>query len=98
MVYTVNKLTAIAGISVRTLHYYDRIGLLKPASYSRSGYRNYGEKEALRLQQIMFFRELGFNLADIKTILSGQNFDAVEALKSPRKLLQHKAQRLAEQW
>jgi DNA-binding transcriptional MerR regulator len=96
MIYTVNKLAVIAGISVRTLHFYDRIGLLKPRSYSQSGYRYYGEEESLRLQQIMFFRELGFSLSDIGKTLSDRSFNAVEALKTHRKLLQQKAERLAE--
>ena len=66
MVYRIKQLAQLAGISVRTLHYYDRIGLLKPESYTGSGYRQYGEASVLRLQQIMFFRELDFSLDDIK--------------------------------
>ena len=94
MVYTVKKLADLAGVSVRTLHYYDEIGLLKPLSYSRSGYRHYGDEAAARLQQIMFFRELGFGLDDIKNIMSRPDFDMLAALEEHRTLLQKKAKRL----
>ncbi len=64
MVYTVKRLADLAGVSVRTLHYYDELGLLQPRSHSASGYRHYGEEELVRLQQIMFFREMGFSLLE----------------------------------
>ena len=92
MVYTVKKLADIAGISVRTLHYYDEVGLLKPHSRSRSGYRYYGDDAVLKLQQIMFFRELGFGLDDIRKIISSPDFDVLEALLSHRALLTKKAE------
>ena len=95
-VYTVKKLAELAGVSVRTLHYYDEVGLLKPESRSQSGYRRYGEEAAVRLQQIMFFRELGFGLDDIKKIVSRPDFDIVEALQSHRSLLMKKAERISE--
>ncbi|MBE7176296.1 MAG: MerR family transcriptional regulator [Mucilaginibacter polytrichastri] len=60
----------MAGISVRTLHHYDRIGLLKPGRRTDAGYRLYGQNELLRLQQILFYRELGFALGDIKEMIS----------------------------
>jgi DNA-binding transcriptional MerR regulator len=66
MDYTVKQLADLAGVSVRTLHYYDQSGLLKPESYSTSGYRRYSETSVVRLQQIMFFRELDFSLEEIK--------------------------------
>jgi DNA-binding transcriptional MerR regulator len=96
MVYTVRQLARIAGVSVRTLHYYDRIGLLKPASHSSSGYRQYGEEAVVPLQQIMFFRELGFSLDDIKDIVSRPDFDVLEALRSHRTLLKKKSERINE--
>jgi len=92
MVYRIKQLAELAGISVRTLHHYDRIGLLRPESHTGSGYRQYGEASVLRLQQIMFFREVGFNLEDIEKILSRPGFDVLEALKSHRILLTKKAE------
>lgn len=94
MEYTVRKLADIASISVRTLHYYDEMGLLKPRSRSANGYRYYGEEEVERLQQIMFFRELGFSLNEIKQILSRPDFDVLEALQSHRSLLEKEAERI----
>ena len=66
MEYTVQKLASLAGISTRTLRYYDEIGILKPARINSSGYRIYGKKEVNRLQQILFYRELGVSLDSIK--------------------------------
>jgi DNA-binding transcriptional MerR regulator len=82
MEYTVNKLAKLAGISTRTLRYYDEFGLLKPARISLNGYRIYGQKEIDRLQQILFYRELGVPLVKIKSILSSDDFDAQAALES----------------
>jgi DNA-binding transcriptional MerR regulator len=96
MDYTIKKLAALAGVSVRTLHYYDEIGLLKPRAYGLNGYRWYGEEEAAKLQQIMFFRELGFGLAEIKGIMSRPGFNMLEALESHRKLLSLKVERLGD--
>ena len=93
--YTIKKLARMAGVSVRTLHHYDHIGLLKPASRTSAGYRRYGEQELLRLQQILFFRELDFPLGEIRDILDDPAFDQVEALKNHRRLLQRRAERLA---
>jgi DNA-binding transcriptional MerR regulator len=69
MAYTVKQMADMAGVSVRTLHYYDQIGLLKPETYSRSGYRLYSETSVTRLQQILFFREMDFNLKEICQIM-----------------------------
>ncbi len=66
---TVKQLARDSGVSVRTLHHYDEIGLLKPATVGDNGYRYYGRDEFLRLQQILFHKELGFALAEITTIL-----------------------------
>jgi DNA-binding transcriptional MerR regulator len=87
MAYTVNKLAKLSGVSVRTLHFYDEVGLLKPAYYGTNGYRFYEEEQLLILQQILFYRELGFELKQIKKVLGRSNFDKVEALKSHRKVL-----------
>lgn len=92
--YTVNQLGKLAGVSVRTLHYYDEIGLLKPTEVRRNGYRSYGENELLRLQQILFFRELEFPLGDIKRIIDSPGFDAVAALKEHRRSIERKRTRL----
>ncbi len=92
-VYTVKQLARYAGVSVRTLHHYDAIGLLQPAR-RRNGYRQYGQAEVLRLQQILFFRELGFSLEEIKEILSRPDFNVLEALEQHRTLLQKRSERL----
>lgn len=96
MDYTVKKLASIAGVSVRTLHYYDELGLLKPKSRSACGYRYYDEEAAVRLQQILFFRELDFGLEEIKKILARPDFDVIEALQSQRALLRKKSERIRE--
>jgi DNA-binding transcriptional MerR regulator len=95
-VYTIKKLAEQAGISVRTLHYYDDIGLLKPEFRSANGYRHYGEDALVRLQQILFFRELDFSLDEIKKIVSRPDFSVLEALESHRVLLKKRRQRLDE--
>lgn len=87
MKYTVKKLANLSGVSVRSLHYYDEIGLLKPAYVNEAGYRYYGEEQLLLLQQIMFFKELGFELKKIQEILGNPDFDKVNALRSHKKLL-----------
>lgn len=87
MIYTVNKLAKLSGISIRTLHFYDEIGLLKPALRQDNNYRYYEEEQLLVLQQILFFRELGFQLKDIQEILASDDFDKVEALQSHKKIL-----------
>ena len=92
--YTVQKLATIAGVSVRTLHYYDEIGLLKPASIKENGYRVYGPEELLRLQQILFFRELEVSLDQIKTIISSPVFDEIAVLEDQKKLLTLKQKRM----
>jgi DNA-binding transcriptional MerR regulator len=75
---TVKKLADSAGVSVRTLHYYDEAGLLQPRYRSANGYRQYDEDAVVRLQQIMFFRELDFSLAEIKKIMSQPDFNMIE--------------------
>lgn len=94
--YTVSQLSKISKVSVRTLHHYDSIGLLKPAARTVSGYRIYKDQELIQLQQILFFRELDFSLNEIKNILASPNFSVIEALKNHRQLLTKKRERLAE--
>lgn len=93
--YTVKQLAKMAGVSARTLHYYDQIGLLAPSARSESGYRQYGETELLRLQQILFFKELDFSLSKIRSILDDPDFDTVTALENHRLLLQKQSERTA---
>ncbi|WP_394137739.1 MerR family transcriptional regulator [Cytobacillus oceanisediminis] len=93
MEYTVQKLAQLAGVSTRTLRYYDEIGILKPARTNSSGYRIYGQREVDRLQQILFYRELGVSLDQIKELISAPAFDAADALKEHReKLLEKRIQ------
>ncbi|PYI54213.1 MerR family transcriptional regulator [Paenibacillus flagellatus] len=87
MEYTVQKLGRLAGVSTRTLRYYDEIGILKPARMNSSGYRIYGQAEVNRLQQILFYRELGVNLDRIKELVTDPSFDGIEALKEHREQL-----------
>jgi DNA-binding transcriptional MerR regulator len=87
MAYTVKKVAKMSGVSVRTLHFYDEVGLLKPASRAANGYRFYDEAQLLTLQQILFYRELGFELKQIKRLLGRGDFDRIAALESHRKVL-----------
>ncbi|MFT9493818.1 MerR family transcriptional regulator [Anaerosolibacter sp.] len=87
MEYTVQKLGKLAGVSTRTLRYYDEIGILKPARINSSGYRIYGQREVDRLQQILFYRELGVSLDNIKEIVTSPSFDGASALKEHREKL-----------
>jgi DNA-binding transcriptional MerR regulator len=87
MAYTVKKLATMSGVSVRTLHFYDEAGLLKPARVGANGYRFYEEAQLLTLQQILFYRELGFELKQIKRIIGRSDFDKVAALESHRTVL-----------
>lgn len=92
--YKVKDIADIAGISVRTLHHYDDIGLLIPDSVTEKGYRLYSLENLERLQQILFFKELDFNLNEIKEILDNPNFDKKEALNNHKRLLEEKVRRL----
>jgi DNA-binding transcriptional MerR regulator len=93
MEYTVKQLGDLAGVSGRTLRYYDQIDLLKPAWVSAAGYRMYGPKEVKRLQQILFFRELGVDLETIRELIDAPGFDEKQALLRHReRLLERKRQ------
>ena len=91
----IKEFAELSGVSVRTLHYYDEIGLLAPASVDRStGYRYYDENSLLRMQQILFYRELDFSLKSISEMLSAPNYDTATALKAQKNLLVLKKERL----
>jgi MerR family transcriptional regulator, thiopeptide resistance regulator len=92
--YTVKQLSDLAGVSVRTLHYYDEIGLLKPSSVGKNRYRQYTDDSLFRLQQILFYREMGLELTQIKEIIEDRNFELVTALQTHRQTLQEKIDRL----
>ena len=77
---TVNEVSKLTGVSIRTLQYYDTIGLLKPIEYTESGYRLYDDTSLERLQQILMFKELEFPLKEIKKIIDAPNFDRNKAL------------------
>ncbi len=94
MEYTVQKLGKLAGISTRTLRYYDEIGILKPARINSSGYRIYGKKEVDRLQQILFYRELGVSLDSIKDMVTAPSFDGAKALREHHDKLLRKREQL----
>ena len=83
----INEVSKLSGVSIRTLQYYDTIGLLKPSSYTESGYRLYDDTALERLQQILLFRELEFSLKEIKEILDSPNFDSTKALEQQIELL-----------
>jgi DNA-binding transcriptional MerR regulator len=94
MAYTIKKIADLAGVTTRTLRYYDQIGLLSPAQTGDNGYRYYDQGSLLTLQQIMFFRELDVPLKDIQLILDHPDFDLLQALQDHRRTLQAKARRL----
>ncbi len=94
--YTVRQLAGVAGVSARTLHYYDEIGLLKPERNPQNGYRLYGRAALLRLQQILFFRELGLSLEEIQAMLDRPDFDLLVALENHRRALLARQERLGQ--
>lgn len=92
--YTIKQISGLAGISIRTLHYYDEMGLLKPELVGTNGYRYYSNASLLRLQQILFYRELDLSLEQIRAILGSPDFDALNALDSHRNALLGRVKRL----
>ena len=96
MAYTVKKLSELSGVSVRTLHYYEEEGLFIPAYYGANGYRYYEEKELLQLQQILFFKELGFTIKQIKKVVGKNDFDQLLALYSHRESLQQEWEKIGQ--
>ena len=94
--FTVKQLSKMAGVTPRTLHHYDDIGLLKPSQVGENGYRYYGEEALIKLQQILFYRELDFPLEEIRRIMGRRDFDLLGALQSHREALQKKSARLSQ--
>jgi MerR family transcriptional regulator, thiopeptide resistance regulator len=94
MTLSVSQVSKLSKVSVRTLHHYDALGLLRPSGRSEAGYRLYGQRDLVRLQRILFYRELEFSLDEIKEILSNPSFDLRTALLSQRQLLEEKIVRL----
>ena len=92
--FTVKQLSDLAGVTPRTLHHYDQIGLLKPSRVGENGYRYYGEESILHLQQILFYRELGLPLEAIKKIMGRRDFDVLSALESHKKEIGKRITRL----
>jgi DNA-binding transcriptional MerR regulator len=92
--YSVGQVASYAGISVRTLHHYDEIGLLNPGGRTRTGYRRYAERDLERLQQVLYYRELGFPLEEIATILDDPGTDAAAHLRRQHALLTRRIDRL----
>lgn len=91
----IKEFAKLTGVSVRTLHFYDEIGLLKPPSVDeQNGYRFYDENSLMRMQEILFYRELDFPLKEIRTILSSPDYDKKKALKEQKHLLTLKKERL----
>lgn len=91
---TVHEVSGLTGVSVRTLHHYDAIGLLKPTQFTEAGYRLYDDEALGLLQSILLFRELEFPLKDIKNILQSDSFDIIEALEDQIELLLLKRERI----
>ncbi|GEN55045.1 MerR family transcriptional regulator [Halobacillus faecis] len=94
--YKVKEMAELTGVSVRTLHHYDHIDLLAPTYVSENGYRLYSENELVRLQQILFFKEMDFSLRKIKEILDHPDFDEADALQRHREILSEKKKRLEQ--
>lgn len=94
MAMTVSQVAKLTGVSIRALHYYDEVGLLRPSGRSEAGYRLYAPAELERLQQVLFFRELGFPLEEITRIVTDPGFDVGAALRTQRQLLAEKVVRL----
>lgn len=90
----ISEVAKLSGITVRTLHYYDEIGLLKPSDTTEAGYRVYSNKDLETLQQILFFRELDFPLNEIKEIMKNPNYNKIEALNKHKELLIEKRKRI----
>lgn len=91
---TVGAIGKLAGVSVRTLHHYDEIGLVVPSARTEAGYRLYGPEDVKRLQEVLFFKELGFGLEEINSIVSGPEYERLAALVDQRSMLEAKSVRL----
>jgi DNA-binding transcriptional MerR regulator len=93
---TVTELAALAGVTVRTLHHYDQLGLLVPSARSDAGYRLYGPAELERLQEILVWRKLGFSLAEIQALVDDPHYDRLSALRDQRHLVADRIDALAD--
>lgn len=93
MAMTVGDVAKLARVSVRTLHHYDELGLLEPSERTEAGYRLYTDSDLERLQQVLFYKELGFSLDEIDELMSDPEYDAVSALADQREMLEHQLQR-----
>ena len=91
---TINEVSKLAGVSIRTLQYYDKIGLLHPSGYTDAGYRLYDDTDLECLQHILLFRELEFSLKDIKVIISSPDFNRSKALEQQVELLRLKKEHI----
>jgi DNA-binding transcriptional MerR regulator len=96
MAYSVKELADLAGVSTRTLHYYDEIGLLPPSATESNSYRSYDQAAVLRLQQILFYKELGLSLKEIKSMMDTPDYDIVSSLEVHKKDLEQKAGRILD--
>src|SRR5580693_7040748 len=94
MALTVGDLAKLTGITVRTLHHYDEIGLVQPSDRSRAGYRLYADDDVLRLQQVLVYKELGLPLDEIAAVLDDPAFSRIDALRRHREALVAKRVRL----
>jgi DNA-binding transcriptional MerR regulator len=94
--YLIKELATLSGVSVRTLRFYDEIGLFKPSSYGENGYRYYDRDQLFILQQILFYRELGMELSHIQNIMGDPSFDKVKALRKHREILVQQSRRTQE--
>ncbi|MET9290471.1 MerR family transcriptional regulator [Streptomyces sp. NPDC003077] len=94
MEYSVGQVSGFAGVTVRTLHHYDKTGLLSPSARSAAGYRLYGDADLARLQQILFYRELGFSLEEIAAILEDPQANALDQLRARHRLLKEQIDKL----
>ena len=93
MTYTIGEVARLAGVTIRTLRHYDEIGLLRPGDRTNAGYRLYDDGDLARLQQVLFYRELGFGLEGISRVMGADEFDRRAALVAQRELLRRKARR-----
>ena len=94
MVYTVSQLAKQAGVTPRTLRYYDKVGLLHPSHIGENGYRYYESSDLIRLQHILFYRELDFSIKDIRRILNDPQFDSRRALQEQKRILEARGRRI----
>jgi len=92
--FQAREFAGLTGVTVRTLHHYDRLGLLKPSRYTRAGYRLYCERDFARLEQIVTLKFIGFSLKEIKNILNHSSFDLATALRRQREAIEEKRSKL----